>query len=137
MIAVLLVAAIPMSVASCRTRVRHEVVPVTGRVLVNGEPPERALVVLHPVGGAAGAIRPHAEVGPDGRFTVSTYATNDGAPPGEYLVTVEWWRHSGRSGDDSPPTNRLPPRYAVPQTSGLHARVGNGPTDLPTFELSR
>jgi hypothetical protein len=125
-----------LACCSCRPRAEQPLSPVTGRVLVNRQPAERALVVLHPVGDAAGP-RPHGEVGPDGTFTLSTHGSNDGAPPGDYLVTVEWWLASGRRGDDSPPANRLPARYASPKTSGLTAHVGTGPTELRPFELTR
>ena len=125
-----------LACCSCRPRAEQPLSPVTGRVLVNRQPAERALVVFHPIGDA-NAVRPHGEVGPDGSFTLSTYGVNDGAPAGDYRVTVEWWLASGRRGDDSPPANRLPARYASPQSSGLTAHVGAGPTELRSFELTR
>ena len=35
--------------------------------------------------------------------------------------TVAWFLSSGRPGDDSPPANYLPARYARPDTTPLHA----------------
>ncbi len=35
-------------------------------------------------------MRPHGRVGPDGRFTLTTYQPGDGAPTGKYNVTVVW-----------------------------------------------
>jgi hypothetical protein len=108
--------------------------PVTGKVLVNGNPAANAMVVFHPVGAvAADAVRPRATVGSDGSFTLTTHQAGDGAPPGEYRVTVELWLSSGK-GDESP-TSRLPAVYARPESSGLSATVNAGPTELQPFNL--
>jgi hypothetical protein len=115
--------------SSCQSRTETRVYPVSGRVLVNGQPAERALVVFHPVADDGGE-RPHAEVGADGGFKMS-------APAGDYVVTIEWWLSSGQRGDDSPPANRLPAKYASTKSSGLTAQVGAGPTELQPFELAR
>ena len=54
-------------------------------------------------------------------------------PAGEYRVTVAWFLWSGRPGDDSPPANYLPARYARPETTPLHAVVRKGVVDLQPF----
>jgi hypothetical protein len=78
-------------------------------------------------------VKPRGKVGADGKFALTTYDGNDGAPAGEYKVTVELWLSSGR--DDAAPTNRLPIRYANPDTSGLTATVNAGATELQPFAL--
>src|SRR5262245_59099450 len=95
--------------------------PVTGKVLVDGHPAEHALVVFHPVNAGPDALKPHAAVGPDGTFTLTTNTTGDGAPAGEYLVTVEWWLSGVKkvSDPDVPSKNHLPAKYAKPESSGL------------------
>ena len=118
------------------------VFPVSGKVLVDGKPAAHATVILHPVGESGpDVVRPRAQVGPDGTFTVSTYGSGDGAPAGEYAVTVEWWLTNAAAGkgrgDDLPPANRLPARYASAASSGLKATVGEGATELEAFRLSR
>jgi hypothetical protein len=128
------ISAIPLGLlalmcSSCQSRTDAPVYPVTGRLLVNGQPAERALVVFHPVAEDGGEL-PHADVAADGSFRLN-------APAGDYLVTVEWWLSSGKRGDDSPPTNRLPAKYASVKSSGLTAHVGAGPTELQPFELTR
>ena len=77
----------------------------------------------------------NALVEADGTFTLSTYTANDGAPQGEYLVTVVW-PDPPRDARGRPGPNRLPERYAQPETSGLRARVADGPNEF-TFELKR
>lgn len=123
--------------ASCsKSAGRKPTFPVSGRVLLpDGKPAEHALVVLHPVGDAGeGVGKPHGKVGADGTFKLTTYAADDGAPAGEYRVTVELWL-AGKG--DEPPANRLNPKFSKPETSGLAATVGAGLTDLKPIELKR
>ncbi len=110
--------------------------PVTGKITSSdGKPLERATVVFHPVGTAnPGAVKPRGTVGADGTFTLTSHTSGDGALAGEYRVTVELW--SAGKGDD-PPTTRLPPKFANPNSSGLTATVGDGPTELKPFVLGR
>src|SRR3954469_25512993 len=114
---------------------RQAFYPVTGKVLVDGKPADGATVVLHPVNDSGPqAVRPSGRVGPDGTFTVSSYVaetrtTADGAPAGEYYVTVVWLppnvreyldKHQG--GGELP--DKLQGRYATATGSPLpHATV--------------
>lgn len=60
-------------------------------VRVQGKPAAGATVVLHPVGKAdPKAPLPSGRVDESGKVRLSTFAQDDGAPPGEYAVTVEW-----------------------------------------------
>jgi hypothetical protein len=68
--------------------------------------------------------------------TVNTYTAGDGAPAGDYAVTVLWPQgesHTGGDSDSGP--DRLGGRYANPKTTSLRAKVGTAPTDVPTFNL--
>lgn len=115
---------------------RKPTFPVTGKVLVNGKPAEHATVVFHPVGESGPTVvKPRGKVGADGSFVLTTYDGNDGAPAGDYLVTVELWLAGSRP--DEGPTSRLPAKFAKPDTSGLTATVNAGPTELKPFVLSR
>lgn len=116
--------------------------PVRGKVLFDGKPPANALVVLHPLGDTQkDSPRPRAKVEPDGTFTVGTFDAKDGAPAGEYAVTVQLWLSSatGKGGwqDEALPRNQLPGRYSLTSTSGLRARVTTGENELPVFELKK
>src|SRR4051812_645519 len=65
--------------------------PVRGSGLGAGKPAVKALVIFHPLNDAdAKAPRPTGEVAADGSFALSTHTTGDGAPAGEYAVTVLW-----------------------------------------------
>jgi hypothetical protein len=111
------------------------VFPVSGKVAVAGKPVASALVVFHPEGAPADAPRPRATTGPDGTFTVTFADGRTGAPAGTYRVTVEQWLASARS--DEGPSNRLPAKYAKPESSGLTATVGVTPTVLEPFVLKK
>lgn len=114
--------------------------PVDGQVLFENKPAQHALVVFHPVQGGGDLPRPRGQVGADGTFKLTTFETGDGAPPGEYAVTVEWWLSPGSkanpAGYDQPPVNRMPPKYAKVETSGLRVQVKEGKNTLEPFRLT-
>jgi hypothetical protein len=78
------------------------------------------------------SIVPQAMTGEDGRFVLSTYGTGDGAPAGDYTVTVQWpaYRRGRNIGPD-----RLEGRFSRPDSSGLTVHVAEGPNDLPLIDL--
>jgi hypothetical protein len=61
----------------------------------------------------------------DGSFTLSTYVAGDGAPAGQYVVTVTRETEYGK-----PDRNSLPAKYAKPTTSGLTAQVKSGTNEI-------
>src|SRR5688572_4246517 len=66
--------------------------PVRGEVYHGGKAAAGAFVVFVPAMEPADTPdpRPRGHVNEDGSFTLSTYGVNDGAPAGEYLVTITW-----------------------------------------------
>jgi hypothetical protein len=86
-------------------QIKDTVFPLAGHVLVDGAPPaydpQRPVVVALIVGGksaepAAGCRI--AECDPDGHFSFSTYARDDGVKPGRYVVAIaRLWRTAPRS----------------------------------------
>jgi hypothetical protein len=123
---------------------REPVYAVRGKVLCNGQPAVHAFVIFHPVGGSevVQRMRPYGTVGPDGTFALNTYRDGDGAPLGEYAVTIEWpsadpWNPPDPGDPESAPTgpDRLRGRYANPDTSGLRATVTEGENELEPFEI--
>jgi hypothetical protein len=116
---------------------RKPVFPVKGKVTVAGKPAERAQVVFHPLADAGpNTPRPTGTVGPDGIFTMSTYTEGDGAPAGEYAVTIVWPESASAIGGDADlGGDRLGGRYANPKTTTLKATVAEGPNEIPPFVL--
>src|SRR5262245_1565771 len=72
-----------------RKIVQKPVVPVRSTFLVSGKPAAGAIVCFHPIGDARG-LRSSGRVGNDGVLSLTTYVPADGAPEGEYIVTVYW-----------------------------------------------
>src|SRR5258708_5103661 len=71
--------------SSCSPNGRKPVYPVHGLVLVEGRPPAHAQVTFHPAANdGQEAIHPTGSVDDQGRFTLTSYASGDGAPEGEY-----------------------------------------------------
>ncbi len=107
---------------------------VRGRVFFQGAAVPGAYIVFHGLTKEPRAPRADAFAAADGTFTLSTYEANDGAPAGEYAVTVVWrkpfYAESGKPGP-----NHLPAPYADPKTSPLKVVVKRGANDL-SFELS-
>jgi hypothetical protein len=114
---------------------RPKVYPVAGKVLHKGQPAAGARVVFHPSGVAdPQALRPLATVGPDGSFALTSYEQGDGAPLGEYTVTVVWPSQSGRRVTGSA-VDRLHGAYSDPARSPLRVRVTEGKNELEPFDL--
>jgi hypothetical protein len=112
------------------------VFPVKGSVQLDGQPLSRAEIVFHPFGsgfpdGAAKNL-PQARTDGDGNFTISTYVDGDGAPVGDYRVTIKWRGDEGRTDDEG---NLLPAKYANSRATQLRAKIEEGENQLPPFEL--
>jgi hypothetical protein len=116
---------------------RLEVFPVEGQVCYEGRPMPGALVVFHPQGGGPKAPRPTGYADKDGKFRLTTYTKQDGAPAGPYSVTVEWRQLVIRGEDVQISDNLLPPLYASSATTTLTARVKQEATALPGLFLRR
>jgi len=115
------------------------VFPVTGKVkLVGGEVPASARLVFHAVTRSEAlppGVAPSAIVDKDGSFKVGTYGTGDGAPPGEYKVTVEWYKLVVTPEETYSGPNVLPAVYASSTTTPITVSVQSGPTELSPIEI--
>ncbi len=112
-----------------------EVFPVSGSVKFNGQVPTGARIVLHPVTPPGpDAVAPIGRVGDDGSFKITSYESGDGAPPGEYVATIQWFQID-KDGNVGP--NVIPAEYADAKTSPLKVTVkGGGPTQLEPFTIT-
>ena len=109
-------------------------IPVQGQLFYKGsEPAAGALVVFHPVSSDTSTIKPTGEVKEDGSFTLTTYRADDGAPAGEYTVTVVWLekKTGAKLGEDHGlAKDRLCGRYKSSGTTKLKATVNGTPTSV-------
>jgi hypothetical protein len=123
-----------LAVAACSAkRPDHPpVYPVRGELLVHGKPAVGAVVSFHPVGNSApDAVKPQATVEADGTFRPNTFDLRDGAPAGEYALTVFWPGGKGHVGPD-----RLKGRYRDPARPVLKVTVKAGDNVLDPIRLN-
>lgn len=93
-----------------------------GVLRINGQPAKDARVILYYTGSwGEKTILPMAWTEDDGSFVLSTYKFGDGAPAGDYEVTVSWPHYRNPRGEDG--ADRLQKRFADPKTSGLRVHV--------------
>jgi hypothetical protein len=104
--------------------VKLKTVPSSGRVTLDGQPLAGATVTFHPADGKKTSPRASGLTGDDGTFVLSTYGKADGAPIGEYVVTIALEK-KGAGPDDRPklPRNLIPATYSDPAKSPLRVRV--------------
>lgn len=109
--------------------------PAHGIARIGTTPLVGAQIRLYPRGHALpdDAV-PTATVQADGTFVLGTFRKGDGAPAGDYVATVQWFRVAK---DGSVGGNALPKRYASPTTSPLTVTVHAGVNDLPAFTFRR
>jgi hypothetical protein len=127
--------AVGLLIGGCAGR-EEPVYPVSGQVLYAGKPLAEALVVFHPQDTTRRSLTAHTD--PSGRFRLTTHQPDDGAASGMYRVTIEY-RELVQEGDELSRTgpNRLPARYAQPDTSGLRCEIVAGPNELPAWNLEQ
>lgn len=130
---------------------RPKTYPVEGTVKYNGQPVEGASVTFVPKEGSTADPKPQAATAitdSSGYYSLGTFASGDGAVPGDYLVKVTKFRQPQQQQQpqnaDTPdslqaflryqqgqqaagPKNELPARYENEKTSGLFFTVQPGP----------
>ena len=111
----------------------HQTYPVAGQVLVNGKPAEGVEVTFRSFGDmGAEPYAPQGVTDREGRFTLTTYVQEDGAPAGSYQVGLTWPTYRRKTGNGP---DRLGGKFEKPQGSGLTAQVDAGPNTLPPTEV--
>lgn len=138
---------------------RPAMVPVSGTVSYNGSPVEGATVTFA-AGTSARSSTGVTDSG--GKFRLTTFDTNDGAPAGEYTVTIAKFEADASSLDSSvgsspekmkemmakqqalmsgkavadKPKAKLPTKYADGKTSGEARKVVAGESNDFKFDLT-
>lgn len=135
-------------VAGCGDDRFQKTYTVTGQVLVDGQPVSKVAVRFIPKDKSKFKMgeTPQATTDDEGRFTLSTYNSGDGAPAGEYFVAVaEPDQVQTDENDDTRPVGlgkqkkapKVPPKYQVAQNSGVTATVERKDNALAPFQLTR
>jgi hypothetical protein len=102
-------------------------VPVSGRVLIDGQPVTQGTIAIIPEKARASG----SDIGPDGRFTMTCFGDEDGVVPGTHTVTVT----SIQDIDQKTRKQLVPPKYSEPETSDLKVTI-DGPNDALTINLT-
>jgi hypothetical protein len=115
---------------------RVPVFPVTGKITYQGKPPVGAQIVLHPAhSGETLDAAPIGVVQDDGSFTFTVYDPGDGAPAGDYVATVQWFKLNKELGGPGP--NVIPKKYTDPKTSPIKITVASpGPTAVQPITIA-
>lgn len=110
--------------------------PVSGKLTYNGQAPQGAVIQLWPIPVDRNKWqerKPSAQVSEDGTFKVWTYESNDGAPEGEYAITVIW----DSDGGGNPPGNDVfGARYSNPDQPVSKVTIKSGPNEIPAIALT-
>lgn len=120
---------------------RLQVFPAKGQISFKGQSPVGASVVLFPKtaapkGSDAPLVCPRGRVQSDGTFALTSYKADDGAPAGEYSVTLEW--HKLVKAPDGQPDlgpNLLPAQFSRPEKSPLVVKIAAGANTLAPIVL--
>ncbi len=116
------------------------VFPVKGTVQFEGQPASGAFVVFHPRSASrSGGETPlsSGQVQSDGTFELTTNSQADGAPAGDYAVTVQWTKLIQQGGDAVAGPNVIPLIYSSPETTPLKVSVKDAPNQLEPFNITR
>jgi hypothetical protein len=99
---------------------------VEGKVLVDGAPAENLNVGFHPLDSGKNKFCPVGRTDSHGIFDLTSRRTGDGAPAGEYRVTLVWPDGSVDDCECIDPTlhDRLKGSYAKPVSSKFQVTVG-------------
>ena len=111
--------------------------PASGQVMYNGASASGVHVYLMPT--SAPMVpeipnNPHGVTGPDGRFTVGTFAKDDGAGEGGYQVVLLWPVENKSDNLEESDEDRLNEWYTA-ANSQLSCQIKAGKNEIPAFNL--
>jgi hypothetical protein len=124
-----------LMLTACGAEGRKPVFPMSGKALFEGEPMAGAMLTFHPLDDKdPRAIRSQATVDAEGNYQLTTYFTGDGAPAGDYAITIYWPDRPAANPDepveeevDKLPPDRLAKSFTNPKTTVLRVKVREQP----------
>lgn len=115
---------------------KRPVFPVSGKVLIDGQPGHEVRLLFIPTNTAdTMAPKPTAITDEQGNLIVTTYVTGDGAPEGEYKISLEWPKMVNYFGRMQPGPDRLGGKYKNAAASKWTVFINAGNNTLPDFDI--
>ncbi|WP_425616166.1 hypothetical protein NA78x_006105 [Anatilimnocola sp. NA78] len=113
--------------------------PVKGTVTFRGQPAVGFRVIFNPLTDI-GKVKysPAALTDATGTFEITSLKPGDGAPVGDYAITIQWPDHINEptNPDPVPEVDKLRGAYNNPQRSKFRVSVLPGPNTLLPFALN-
>lgn len=120
----------------CGSNARPRTVPVSGKVTVGGKATAGVSLSFHPLDQPDNLVPATAKTRADGTFELSSFAPNDGAPPGAYAVTAVWPKQWTKIGEQEFPVgDRLNGAYARKDRTPLKVTIREGVNQLEPIHL--
>ena len=114
-----------VGLVGCQQKVGEPLFPVTGRIMLDGQPLPRGSLTLRIEATGQSWHQPTGMIDDEGRFIVYTNG-REGAPPGAYRVIVfvtEAATTEKGAARPGLPRSLIPARYNDPEQTPLHVRV--------------
>jgi hypothetical protein len=120
------------------------VFPASGKILHLGKPPAGVILIFHCTD-VNQKIKAQARTDDDGKFVATTFKTADGAPEGDYIITLVVPSNESDSAREDAATERqfrkegpplFPSKYQNPATSPLKVKVIKNQPDLGILEIN-
>jgi hypothetical protein len=120
--------ALALVLSGCTKSDRKPVFPAGGTLTIAGKPAVGVFVVYIPVKAEDDTPpRATALTQADGSYKLTTYETGDGAPAGDFKITLLYERLSSPFLKKSEPAPKIDTKYLKPNSTPLRAAVGRDP----------
>jgi len=113
--------------------------PVKGKAVMEGSPMAGAHLVLYPGPDSKipAGVTSRGTVSADGTFELSTFDHKDGAPSGEFVVTVVWSKPVIVDGETQSGPSLVSAVYSKPDSSPLRIKIAADTKELRPLELKK
>jgi hypothetical protein len=120
------------------------VFPTSGKILYQGKPLAGVILIFHSTD-VNQKIKSQATTDNEGKFVATTFKTADGAPEGDYTITLVVPNNESDSAREDAASERqfqkeglvlFPSKYQNPATSPLKVKVSKNQPDLGILEIN-
>jgi len=118
------------------------VFPAKGKLEYQGKPLAGVTLIFNPVDENQ-KLKPQATTDAEGNFAATTFSTGDGAPEGEFIITLVIRSEESDSaredaeaeGRTKPAKIKFPVKFQNPATSGIKIKVSKEKAEIGSIEL--